>query len=416
MSAFNKATAHNSFAVPVLTPTFGILDWTIDELETIDKKTRKLLTVTGNFVLTGDIDRLYLPRSDGGRGLKSIFAAYKARLVSLHQHLMLASSANDYISKVLEHEQNMICRIAAEIRAEARLNVDMTMSPRAIGKSVTKTINNERKISFESKVMHGYVARQLKATAGVDTDRSLSWPKDRYLSSHFEGYANAILEQEIYTKSLFSKRKSCLHQIDNKCRLCKRKIEDVSHVIAGCEKMATRYYLPLRHDVVAKTLWNELHIMDSGTRKVDQNLDVDSEGHISVQGDKEFWWNVPIKTCSKVKHNRPDIVMWNHCKKECTIIEVACPLDVNIVAKETEKTNIYGPLIRNLQLMYHGYAFSFVPIIIGATGYVTKNLSDSLKELGFATNQELDNLIRKLQVLTISGTVKIAKTFLKFMV
>ena len=31
-SAYNKHLAHNTFALPVLTPTFGILDWTILEI------------------------------------------------------------------------------------------------------------------------------------------------------------------------------------------------------------------------------------------------------------------------------------------------------------------------------------------------------------------------------------------------
>ena len=35
-SAYNKHLAHNTFALPVLTPTFGILDWTIPETENLD--------------------------------------------------------------------------------------------------------------------------------------------------------------------------------------------------------------------------------------------------------------------------------------------------------------------------------------------------------------------------------------------
>ena len=37
--ARNKVIAHNSFAVPILTPAFGILDWYKDEVEAIDIKT-----------------------------------------------------------------------------------------------------------------------------------------------------------------------------------------------------------------------------------------------------------------------------------------------------------------------------------------------------------------------------------------
>ena len=36
LSDFNKAVAHNAFAVPTLTSTVGILDWTCKEIDQID--------------------------------------------------------------------------------------------------------------------------------------------------------------------------------------------------------------------------------------------------------------------------------------------------------------------------------------------------------------------------------------------
>ena len=40
----NKGMAHNIFAVPVFTLTFGISDWTKEEVHNIDTRTRKILT------------------------------------------------------------------------------------------------------------------------------------------------------------------------------------------------------------------------------------------------------------------------------------------------------------------------------------------------------------------------------------
>ena len=39
--ANHKVIAHNTFAIPVITPTFGILNWTKDKILAIDVKTRK---------------------------------------------------------------------------------------------------------------------------------------------------------------------------------------------------------------------------------------------------------------------------------------------------------------------------------------------------------------------------------------
>ena len=71
LSAYNKHLAHNTFALPLLTPTFGILDWNICETENLDITTRKILNMTGNFNRNSDIDRSYLPHRKGGRGLKN---------------------------------------------------------------------------------------------------------------------------------------------------------------------------------------------------------------------------------------------------------------------------------------------------------------------------------------------------------
>ena len=72
LSTYNKHVAHNVFAVPLLIPTFGLLNQTINEIEQIDMKTRKVLCITGNFHQNSGIDRLCLQRKNDGRDLKCI--------------------------------------------------------------------------------------------------------------------------------------------------------------------------------------------------------------------------------------------------------------------------------------------------------------------------------------------------------
>lgn len=383
----------------------------------LDVKTRKLLCLHGSFHINGDVDRLYLPREHGGRGLKSIITAYQSRIVALNQHLTQAAANNVYIAKVPQHEIVGIARIASEILRMLDLTTVSTTTPKSLGTAVTSACISSRKDNFASKTMHGYLAREMSKKSEVNYAQSVSWQRDKNMTSHFEGFAHAIQEQEISTKFLMNKRMLDAGKpptIDSKCRLCGKAPEDISHIICGCSKMSARYYIPLRHDAVARYLWNALRRKFCEKRSFDKHerFPIDEE-FIDVWEKHEFWWNIPVKTCTRVKHNRPDVVAWNHQDKECLIIEVACPLDVNIVEKEKEKDNIYGPLIRNMQLMYPGYKFSFIPVIVGATGYVTKQLPLSLKKAGFR-EEELPRLVRKLQILAVTGTVKIAKTFLNF--
>jgi hypothetical protein len=78
LNARNKITPIGAIAVPVLRYSFGIISWRIEEIKKIDRKTRKMLTVYKVHHPKADIDRLYVKRKEGGRGLVQVEAVYKA--------------------------------------------------------------------------------------------------------------------------------------------------------------------------------------------------------------------------------------------------------------------------------------------------------------------------------------------------
>ena len=63
--------------------TIGILDRTLAEIDELDKRTRKILCMTGNFHRNSDKGRLYVSRKEGGRGLKSFEESYTTRMTTL---------------------------------------------------------------------------------------------------------------------------------------------------------------------------------------------------------------------------------------------------------------------------------------------------------------------------------------------
>ena len=71
-SDYNKVVAHNSFATPIIILTVGIINWLIDDIEQLDIKTHKILSMTGNVLLNSDINHLYVSRCNGGCGIKQI--------------------------------------------------------------------------------------------------------------------------------------------------------------------------------------------------------------------------------------------------------------------------------------------------------------------------------------------------------
>ena len=76
----NKFQTNGSLAVPVLRYSFEIINWHQEELQKVDRKTRKLLTIHGQHHPKENVDRLYAPRKQGGRSLMQLEAAYAVEI------------------------------------------------------------------------------------------------------------------------------------------------------------------------------------------------------------------------------------------------------------------------------------------------------------------------------------------------
>ena len=120
-----------------------------------------------------------------------------------------------------------------------------------------------------------------------------------------------------------------------------------------------------------------------------------------------------FKTTTNAKNNRADLIIWDLNSKECQIVEFSCPGDINVTPKAQEKENTYGPLLRNLQILYPEYSYQFIPVIIGALSSIPCDLKYNLKSLDFFV-KEVNKQIKMLQIKSITGLVKIVKSFLKF--
>ena len=85
----NTIAAINSRAVSNVRYGVGIINWTKNELQEIDRNTWKLLTIYlySSFHPQADSDRLYMSRKEGGRGLISIEDSVHAEIESLSQYV-----------------------------------------------------------------------------------------------------------------------------------------------------------------------------------------------------------------------------------------------------------------------------------------------------------------------------------------
>ena len=210
----NKITAHNTFAIPVLTPTFGILDWTKKEIEQIDVKTRKLLNMSGNFHRNSSPDRLYGLRKAGGRGMNSVLDIYIARLISLAIHITNVSNTSKYINEVKRHEAEKLIRVSNELRDAIHSEVTINTTDEEDPKKVSAAIKDQLKLNHITRstqmAQHGLVKRKQNDVEDHDEELTNSWLNEPNITGHVEGYIFAIQEQEINTRAL--QRHNCLEE------------------------------------------------------------------------------------------------------------------------------------------------------------------------------------------------------------
>ena len=83
----NKIQAINQLAIPVISYGFGVVDWPQGIINDIDVRTRKLLTIHKVTYKNSCLDRIYLPRSEGGLGLIEVNQCFKSAIVALDQYL-----------------------------------------------------------------------------------------------------------------------------------------------------------------------------------------------------------------------------------------------------------------------------------------------------------------------------------------
>ena len=90
------------------------------------------------------------------------------------------------------------------------------------------------------------------------------------------------------------------------------------------------------------------------------------------------------------------------------MIEFSFPAGINILRKFEEKLVAYGPLIRNLQIMYKDHRFKMLPVVVVALVTIPNATKESLKEMRFS-KIEINKSLTKLKNYFVRRTVKMCK-------
>ena len=205
LNSKNSIDAINTFATSAITYGFAVLDWSITDLESIDRETRNILK------------------------------KYHLLLVSASQAPLRSKSLHEKANKYSEE----IDEDTDELATKTKLQMKNQLKKKRIGK---------KKQQLSNKAIHGQYLRLLDE-AHIDKDLSTAWLRDSRLKRPTEAAICAIQEQAVTTNYV----RKHVHKTTNNdtCRVCKSSKETIHHVISGCSVLAPTKYVQ-RHDNLCK--------------------------------------------------------------------------------------------------------------------------------------------------------------------
>ena len=147
------------------------------------------------------------------------------------------------------------------------------------------------------------------------------------------------------------------------------------HILAGCDVLAKKEYFD-RHNAVARyvhhVICNNLGV------QVVRKWHVHKPPEVFIDTRYEILWDMVIATDRPCGANRPDIVVRDKVARKAYVIDVSCPKDVNVNAKEQEKISKYCSLRVELGRMWNCECV-VVPVVVGGLGTVSEKFQDYIK-------------------------------------
>ena len=219
----NKILAINTWAIAVLRYSFGMLHWKKEELTVMDRMTRKGMTMHQALHPKSDVDRVYVSRHNGGRGLISVEMCAMTEENNLAFYVKMST---ERFAKGVKIIKIIDCEESKEKNAFKR--------------------DNEHIARWTGKKMYGKFVREMPEQ--VDRERTWEWTSISDLKVETNTIIFAAQEQALRTKAVkFNIEKTRNNPL---CRLCGEKDESVTCLICGCKVLAQKEYKMIHNSMV----------------------------------------------------------------------------------------------------------------------------------------------------------------------
>ena len=427
LSDYNRVLATNQFALTAMAYQMWTQHWSITELRKVDREARKIIVNNGGKHPKSSNALLYLPREEGGRGLRSVETEYK--ITKVKAAVKLYNNDDPMMETVRNFEELAVGKGHSSLLTDAKRvteEYDITINlvyPEPggitregdrikydkIGEVMKKAEIERLEKEVKDEKWQGKLTKQRWEDEHLSRKNCFQWMKEwRAGPTHVVAGMCELYEQMLPTKLYYNNKTKTSTTSNVTCRLCGKGQESVAHVLAKCSALAQNKYL-MRHNNALKVLYFELlrdlELIDSvppwySPTKPKPEYDA---GGVVAQ------WDIPTYgENQEMKANRIDAKIVNHNTKEVIVLEMSCPWIDNREKKDEEKTAKYGPLRWELKERYPGYKVSQYNIIMDALGGWSTSMEDNLRRL---LGSKTSEVLRRMQLSVISSTLNIARTF-----
>ena len=257
----NKIKAANTWAESLMRYGAGTIKWNKEELQGIDRKSRKIMTMNKELHPISDVARIYVPRKKGGRGLISRDSCVRREEKYLSWYVRNSEEA--LLSKV--GDSNVV-------------NISEAVDPKEYKVNEVKEAENE----WKQKRIYGQYVREKE---GIDWNRTWQWIAKGDLKGCTEALICSAQEQALRTNYT---RFHIDHTAESPlCRMCGSKGETVAHVVSECGKLAQTEYKG-RHDNVARYIHRQL-CGKCGLERANSWCEQKPEGVVESENFKILW-------------------------------------------------------------------------------------------------------------------------------
>ena len=379
--AKNLMKGINEYAISSINYYVGLLNYDVKELEDLDKDIRRILEEKGMLRKSSNIERLYLPRSKLGRGLKNIVYSSENMLANLHIKLKNENETLPIINSQIENDT-----LLGSIMQD--LDIKYEIRPHLFS---NKTLKEAQEKKLEEKInakpLHCVLYKNEQNH--LDFFTSSAWIMDGQHSPKDEAAWFKLQDRnEFFYK--------------DRCPHCRSRALCVDHLATRCEMLVSLNYKE-RHDSIVKSI--HLSMANKYGFTKNQKISKHKIEPILNNHNALIKSDLPLRTRTKLDYNRPDIFVLDYRKKEIIIVEIGVTNSETLVKVEIEKARKYQRLAEELKIIHGAKTAIIVPIVLSWDGIVTNHFHRHAQKIGL--EKRILSYIQKLAIKSTAQFVAI---------